>query len=900
MRRENFLAMGRRLLVALLLVAFMSACTQSSPMMAFSGRPSTTPANPARVTIAGADESAVISFAANENERQYYEALMAKFHQQHPEIRVQFVPWPESALGSDLDAETRLRQMASVADTMLLGEPVAFNAAYSLQDLQPLMGADPAFLPADFWPGALEACQDSQGRSLGLPVGIGFQGIFYDRAAFDAAGLAYPQPGWTLDDFRQIVTALSSQFGDANGSVYAESFPLLPSPIIAAVLAQEGGEIIPEKLQNVLDWYIDLVREALIHLPSGSRVEVSGEGSLPADGLQAVFQSEMPPRLWPGRLSDAFAGRDTASAVPFVDTAFQRAGFVPFPAATGLSEEHSSPAWARCAVISRGTRYPHQAWKWLDFLSQHWLGDGAVRGAAQALAPARISTSEASGYWQQFPAEIHASIRYLLEHAWYEGQYPQSQAAAVRALWRATGNGDFAAALIEAQTYLASLPPPSVPDMSAPAVSTPQPTQTADMREIRYFYDSFGAEAQSLQAIAVNYQRLHPDINVRLVTDFPIPSGQDRLSQLSARFDCFTAAPFNWQTQALDRLLALDAFLDAEDRAFIGDFTAVNLDLYRYGGSLYALPAVNDVQMVAYNADLLARRGLTPPAADWTFDDFVEMVNAAASTDPGDLSYGFLFNAMDDLFLAGRGTLAADFHTEPPDIHFDDAGFVGTLGWLQDMHQAGAFFLAGSDWAAQQQVFVSGRVAFWTMMLSDPGDLFAGQRPGYTVGIAPLPFMPGATRLVSWGTKGHFISSQARDPQACWDWVKFLSGQATVFKGIPARHSIAASAEWQALVGEENAPVYRQAFANAMHTATHQAAFSNLAWPLYYWQSEAVSAALQRRDDYRVLIPGWQQKGLDYLACMQKTRPDIMTEAELHTAIHRCARQADPAGKWRP
>ena len=31
-----------------------------------------------------------------------------------------------------------------------------------------------------------------------------FNLIYYDKAKFDEAGLAYPEPGWTWDDFRTL------------------------------------------------------------------------------------------------------------------------------------------------------------------------------------------------------------------------------------------------------------------------------------------------------------------------------------------------------------------------------------------------------------------------------------------------------------------------------------------------------------------------------------------------------------------------------------------------------------------------------------------------------------------------------------------------------------------------
>ena len=48
---------------------------------------------------------------------------------------------------------------------------------------------------------------------MGLPMGVYGIGIYYDPNAFGAAGLAYPAPGWTWDDFRKDVAALAGKTG---------------------------------------------------------------------------------------------------------------------------------------------------------------------------------------------------------------------------------------------------------------------------------------------------------------------------------------------------------------------------------------------------------------------------------------------------------------------------------------------------------------------------------------------------------------------------------------------------------------------------------------------------------------------------------------------------------------
>ena len=40
---------------------------------------------------------------------------------------------------------------------------------------------------------------------------------------------------------------------------------------------------------------------------------------------------------------------------------------------------------------------------------------------------------------------------------------------------------------------------------------------------------------------------------------------------------------------------------------------------------------------------------------------------------------------------------------------------------------------------------------------------------------------------------GYYISAQAKEPQACWQWITFLSQEPGAVQGLPARRSLAES-----------------------------------------------------------------------------------------------------------
>ena len=138
-------------------------------------------------------EEVVITFSYDEYAYSMFRPLIEAFHEENPTITVQYVPLSTEDYNSPKSVDDRLLMLAKSADTTLTVIRTASLGNYFL-DLQPLMDADSAFDSSDFWPGSLSALEDAQGRVLGLPMSIFVQGIFYDKAAFDAANLACDDP----------------------------------------------------------------------------------------------------------------------------------------------------------------------------------------------------------------------------------------------------------------------------------------------------------------------------------------------------------------------------------------------------------------------------------------------------------------------------------------------------------------------------------------------------------------------------------------------------------------------------------------------------------------------------------------------------------------------------------
>ena len=243
-------------------------------------------------------------------------------------------------------------------------------------------------------------------------------------------------------------------------------------------------------------------------------------------------------------------------------------------------------------------------------------------------------------------------------------------------------------------------------------------------------------------------------------------------------------------------------------------------------------------------------------------------------------------------FLADQAVYPYDVSTNPPTINFDDPNILNALELLVLLHNDGVLYqefgLGSQEWNdnrnAQEQLVVNGKAPFW-------GDL-AGLYGGFTVGEIPEFVKPAALplfngRISAPNATAMYISRQAANPQACWEWITFLSGHPAQAQSVPARISIAESNAWEQAVGPENAAVFRISLErHAAHSnPTTATAISD--FPLSRWWNDVLNAAYTGQP-IEPLLADAQQKGQLYVACMSElTNPN----QEQRDA---CAKEADP------
>lgn len=406
-------------------------------------------------------------------------------------------------------------------------------------------------------------------------------GIFYDRQAFDDAGLPYPIPGWTWDEFRQNVIALASNPNTGPKYGFTDSLNFdhsILAPLVDAHLANSMGDFDIELLANDIHWYVDFVRQDAIYA-----AWENNDYALALKNWQALYGNDARPAMWAGNLASPMPG----NAFPATKLAITSEGFAPFPMYENeLNSFGASPIWVRCVGISAGTAHPRAAWEWVKFLSQNWVNDSSLIGGNLPV-PARPSVADHFNYWGNLPPGIEPAVRFALEHAWYGSHYTEVINQISEGLSNAMrGNMDIFSAIDLAKTQIGSLPKATEisarREVSIQPVATPLPTLSADIITVNFFFGSYDKRDQrALEELAAEFSQAHSDIRVRISNDFRGEAGQESITTLANQFDCFAWNAPAWTIQSPDDLLNLSPLVEQEPVDFKMDYFENVLNIYK-------------------------------------------------------------------------------------------------------------------------------------------------------------------------------------------------------------------------------------------------------------------------------------------------------------------------------
>ncbi|MGV8845054.1 ABC transporter substrate-binding protein [Tessaracoccus sp.] len=152
---------------------------------------------------------------------------------------------------------------------------------------------EPLDVTTEDYPDSLVDLYSFDGKIYGAPKDYDTIGVWYNKEIFDAAGVAYPQEGWTWDDYMEIATQLT----DPAQGIWGSAAKLNDQSGYYNTVPQAGGFVInsegtetgwgsPEALAGVEFW-VDQIKEGLS--PTQEQMTDTSVGDLFTSGKIAMY-----------------------------------------------------------------------------------------------------------------------------------------------------------------------------------------------------------------------------------------------------------------------------------------------------------------------------------------------------------------------------------------------------------------------------------------------------------------------------------------------------------------------------------------------------------------------------------------------------------------------------------
>lgn len=305
----------------------------------------------------------------------------------------------------------------------------------------------------------------------------------------------------------------------------------------------------------------------------------------------------------------------------------------------------------------------------------------------------------------------------------------------------------------------------------------------AGVIELSYWPSSNPEEIRLSETLVAEWNRLHPDVQVRMQ---PLPATQSSEEVLLSAVMSKTAPDVcsNILPAMMGRLvrskavLPLDGFADHQAALYARTDPRLVEGFRSRDGRLYQVPWKSNPVMLVYNVELFRSLGLKPPR---TYSEFARVARKLAADLDGDgrqdrwamkvsiknLWWQRLFDFYSFYAAASGGKTLLDGDKAA----FDNEDAVKVMGFFREGFEKGYFPMMGFA----RDVFLDGKVA---MDVAGPWAVkyYRRVRPGIQFDFSPIPVPDGHRGPVyTYGDpKNIVIFSSTRHPRQAWEFVKFL------------------------------------------------------------------------------------------------------------------------------
>jgi multiple sugar transport system substrate-binding protein len=251
-------------------------------------------------------------------------------------------------------------------------------------------------------------------------------------------------------------------------------------------------------------------------------------------------------------------------------------------------------------------------------------------------------------------------------------------------------------------------------------------------------------------------------------------------------------------------VIPLDEFINSDTgKELLTEIDPALLKGFTVDSKLYLLPEAWNNMMIYYNTKVFKEAGVSRPADDWTWDDFLALAKRLTSGEGPTKRFGFgipYFNFGLTPFWYSNGTSVLKDNLKESNL--SDPKFLEAVKFIHGLIQENGVSPdpANTDPNAVFQLFASGKIAMtggghWPMQFFK-----ANQFSDYDV----VPWPKKAVQRTVFGAAGYGISSRTKQKALAWELIKELASieserrAAGLGVAIPARRAVAESPEFLA------------------------------------------------------------------------------------------------------
>lgn len=281
--------------------------------------------------------------------------VVEAFQKEHPNITIQI-----ENIGSGAEYWTKLQTMVASGGAPDVVYPATHNL-YALASKGALLNLDPLIerdgLDTSVYEQEILDLYRYDGNLYGLPVDTASLVVFYNKKMFDEAGVAYPEAGWTWEQFREAAIQLT-QDSDGDGRIDQYGVDTFTEywPVVVWTMAGHG-------------LFDDIRTPSAFQLNDPKAVEAV---QWLAD-LSAGDQKVMPTVDERGDISDLFvAGKSAMKIIGHWRVPQYMENISDFEwdvAPLPMGEQAANRADGSAFAVSAQTQHPEEAWEFVKFLA---------------------------------------------------------------------------------------------------------------------------------------------------------------------------------------------------------------------------------------------------------------------------------------------------------------------------------------------------------------------------------------------------------------------------------------------------------------------------------------------------------------------------------------------------